>query len=296
MAPFVTKIDVSHSEKLIHDLREQGFTFSEPPYTHFSAKKKGVSCTFYQSGKLTVQGKEMDAFIEFYLEPEILKTFEYSHKEFYLDKKPRTGIDEAGKGDFFGPLCIAGVYTDAKGIDILFSNGVKDSKKMNDVLIGKLAKIIKKECLHHIVQINPEKYNEIYPKFNNLNRLLAWGHATCIEQLVKKSQCKDVIIDQFANESVVIEALERKQLNLNLVQRHKGEEDIVVAAASILARDAFVRGLANLSKMINSELPKGASNKVVQMAKHLYSTQGEKGLNFVSKRHFKTWKEVTGIV
>src|SRR3990167_3452703 len=113
---FTTKIDLKLAQQLENDLLEQGFELSKPPYTLFSAKKKGVSCTLYESGSLIVQGKEMASFMEFYLEPIILKQFTYSHSASYLDLTPRIGMDEAGKGDFFGPLCIAALFADSEGI------------------------------------------------------------------------------------------------------------------------------------------------------------------------------------
>ena len=131
---------------------------------------------------------------------------------------------------------------------------------MTDKSIYVIAPKIKKICLHHIVKINPSKYNEIYYQFNNLNRLLGWGHATTIEYLVGHSGCSQVIIDQFADESVVITALKRKKLKLDLTQRHRGEEDPVVAAASILARFTFLEGLKMLSDQFEISLPKGASS------------------------------------
>lgn len=216
---FVTTIDTALSGKLIHDLKDQGFEITTPPYTHFSAKKKGVSCALYHSGKLTVQGKEMRQFIEFYLEPTVLKTFTFTHQEQYqgnseLDLTARIGIDESGKGDFFGPLCIAGVFAEGASISRLKQLGVRDSKALNDSTINKIAENIRKEFAYQIVKINPLKYNELIVQFGNLNKLLAWGHATTIEQLSEKTNCKKVIIDQFANEYVVLNALKRKKLIL----------------------------------------------------------------------------------
>src|SRR5580693_626798 len=109
MNTFVATIDLALADKLREDLVGQGFELTKPPYTLFSAQKTGVSCTLYTSGKLTVQGKGKDEFIAFYLEPEILKKLAYTHPELGVDMTARIGIDEAGKGDFFGPLCIAGV-------------------------------------------------------------------------------------------------------------------------------------------------------------------------------------------
>jgi len=285
---FVTKIDLSKSEKLIHDLKNQGFELSKPQYTVFSAKKKGVSCTLYESGKLMVQGKEKDEFIEFYLEPQILGSFGHTYKELMVDKTARIGIDEAGKGDFFGPLCVGGVYADEKAVAALVEMGVKDSKAMSDKVILGLAKKIRAEFRHHVVRIGPSKYNELYEKFGNLNHLLAWGHATAIENLVKENQCQNVIIDQFASEHVVLNALRRKRLEVDLTQRHRGEEDVVVAAASIIARAAFLDGLDRLEKEFGMEIPKGASQKVIQAGKMFVRKHGKDQLVQVGKLHFKT--------
>lgn len=175
---FVTKFNLELTAKLKSDLTAQGFEFSTPPYTIFSAKKKGISCTLYQSGKLTVQGKEMGHFLEFYLEPEILGSFAYTYKEESadsVDATPHIGVDESGKGDFFGPLCIAAVYADNEGIKRLLKLGVKDSKVLSEKTILKIAREIREQFLCHIVRINPLKYNELYTKFGNLNHLLAWG-------------------------------------------------------------------------------------------------------------------------
>lgn len=287
-SPFVAQIDLKLADKLLNDLKHQGFEISNPAHTKFSAKKKGVTCTLYLSGKLVVQGKESSSFIEFYLEPEILGSFTFTHPTTILDLTPRIGIDESGKGDFFGPLCVAGVYAQGDQILELHNMGVKDSKTLSDDFIRKIAPKIKEVCLHHIVKINPAKYNEIYLKFKNLNRLLAWGHATTIEHLVEKSGCLKVTVDQFADESVVITALKRKQLTIDLTQAHRAEADLVVAAASILARHAFLEGLDKLGKDIGIKLPKGASAQTIAAGKKVFEKLGMDGLTQVGKLHFKT--------
>lgn len=288
MTAFVTKIDLNLSEKIKNDLLDQGFELSMPAYTLFSAKKKGVSVTLYTSGKLMVQGKDKNDFIAFYLEPEILKDLSYTHPETLIDSGPRIGIDEAGKGDFFGPLCIAGVYANEEQIKKLLDLGVRDSKRMNDRKILILASQIRSLVPHSIVRLFPEKYNELYGKFRNLNSLLAWGHATAIGELVEKTHCKKVIIDQFASEHVVENALKRKHIEVDLTQRHYGEEDPIVAAASILARCAFVDGIESLGKMVEMTLPKGASSHVIEAGKKLVRKHGEAILGKVGKLHFKT--------
>jgi ribonuclease HIII len=297
---YVTSIDLSLAEKILHDLKEQDFEITTPPYTLFSAKKKGVSCTLYKSGKLTVQGKGMQEFVEFYVEPQVLGTFHFRYQDQMLDTlvdpSPRIGIDESGKGDFFGPLCIAGVFAEGDSILELKKLGVKDSKNISDPLIIKIGNKIKASYRHHIVKINPAKYNELYSQFGNLNTMLAWGHATAIEQLVEETKCKNVIIDQFADERVVIKALKRKNLEVLLTQKHRAEEDVVVAAASILARQTFLEGLEKLGQEMGVILPKGASAATIKMGKQIFSKLGREGLAKIGKLHFKTLGSIIGII
>lgn len=287
-SPFVSEVDPSIATQMEKDLREQGFELSKPTYTLFSARKSGVTCTLYTSGKLVVQGKEMKEFIEFYLEPMVLKKLSYTNPHQDLDLTPRIGIDESGKGDFFGPLCVAGVYATSEQIPQLMALGVCDSKKLTDITIRKLAPKIKALCGHHTIKIGPSKYNQLYAQFKNLNSLLAWGHATTIEALVEGSKCTVVTIDQFADERVVERALAQKKVKVDLTQRHRGEEDIVVAAASILARDTFLQGLEQLGKQFHMELPKGASAATIAAGKRFVQEHGIDALSNVCKMHFKT--------
>jgi len=142
------------------------------------------------------------------------------------------------------------------------------------------------------VRINPPKYNELYEKFNNLNTLLAWGHATAIENLVTQTGCQKVVIDQFAATHVVETALKRKRLEVDLSQRHRAEADLVVAAASILARHAFLEGLARLGEDLEIKLPKGASAQTVAIARQLFKKYGPAVFGKVAKLHFKTYREL----
>ncbi len=294
MVCFVTKLNRNLFEKLRLDLEARGFAFSKPPYTVFSAKKPGLSVNLYESGKLTVQGKDQDEFIRFYLEPELLQDFSYSKEKDNPDLAPRIGIDEAGKGDFFGPLCIGGVYADASMVKKLIAIGVRDSKRMTDPKIAKLAIQIKKIVPYSLVRIFPVKYNLLYSRFQNLNEMLAWGHASAIEELSIKTGCKSAIIDQFASEHVVQRAIAKKGLEIDLVQRTGGESDPVVAAASILARTAFVEGIETLSKQVNLKLPKGAGPQVIEIGKNLVSRDGKEILGEVAKLHFKTRGVILG--
>lgn len=289
---FTTKIDLKLATKLQEDLKNQGFAFTQPPYTIFLAKKKGVSCALYESGKLTVQGKEMDEFIRFYLEPEILQTFHFSHPEAHLDLKPRIGMDEAGKGDFFGPLCVAAIYADADGIKEMLKMGVKDSKKMSDETVLKLAKKLRAAFAYTAIRLFPLKYNELYAKFKNLNRLLGWAHAAALGDLSAKTGCKEALLDQFAEKHVVENMLKQKKIEVSLEQKVRGEEDPVVAAASILARASFLEGMQKLSEEYGMQIPKGANGKVKETAQKLIAQFGKEVLPKVAKVHFKTAGEL----
>lgn len=289
---FTTKIDLSLAAKLQEDLKEQGFELSKPPYTVFSAKKKGISVTLYESGSLTVQGKEMKPFLEFYLEPEILKEFHYSHPEAHLDLSAHIGMDEAGKGDYFGPLCIAAVYADEEGIKKMLEIGVKDSKRISDPVILKVAKKIREAFPYTVIRLFPLKYNELHAKFKNLNRLLGWAHASALGDLSAKTGCKLALLDQFAEKHVMENALKQKKIDLDLRQKVRGEEDLVVAAASILARAAFLEGMKLLGEEHQMEFPKGASAQVITAAQKFVAKFGKEALSKVAKTHFKTTSQI----
>lgn len=287
-ACFVSKIDPSLKEKLEEDLLSQGFILSPAPHAFFSAKKQGISCTLYLSGKITVQGKGKDEFIAYYLEPEILKNLSYTHPEIGIDPMARIGLDEAGKGDFFGPLCIAGFYAKEGSVQELLDLGVRDSKKMSDESVLALSQKLKAAFPYKVLKLFPETYNRLYEKFHNLNRMLAWGHSTVLEELINKTGCKQAILDQFADEKLMQGFLERKKLDVHLKQRFRGEEDPVVAAASILARAAFLEGLEELEKKFHVKLPKGASSLVIVAGKKAIETAGHEILPSICKTHFKT--------
>ena len=158
-ACFTTTIDLSLKEKLKDDLLGQGFILSDAPYACFSAKKQGISCNLYLSGKLTVQGKGKEEFIRYYLEPEILNNLSYSHPEVGMDMSARIGLDEAGKGDFFGPLCIAGFYAKEGDVNDLLKLGVRDSKRMTDSAVIALSGKLKAKYAYKVLRLLPETYN-----------------------------------------------------------------------------------------------------------------------------------------
>ena len=204
------------------------------------------------------------------------------------------GIDEAGKGDYFGYLVVAGVLVDDEKAAKLKALGVKDSKLLSDLAVSKLAPMIKKVCKHDIVKISPEKYNVLYKKFKSLNKLLAWGHARAIENLLEKNQVDLVVTDKFGDESFLKKTLFAHGKKAKIEQKVRAESDPAVAAASILARAEFLKTLRKLSLEVGHVLPKGATH-VEETAKLLVGKDGEQILDFIAKRHFKTTKRVLGV-
>ena len=209
-----------------------------------------------------------------------------------VEENPIIGTDESGKGDYFGPLVIAGVYADENIKKQLRVLGVTDSKKLTDKNISKLATMIKQICKYEIIVIGNEKYNELYGKINNLNKLLAWGHARVIENLLNKIECNIVLSDQFGNPSLIENALMNKGKNIILEQRPRAEENVVVAAASIIARDEFVNIMDRMSLKYNLEFPKGASNITKAVGREFILKCGKENLNKIAKLHFKTTEEI----
>ncbi len=284
-------------------LQDGSYTFEAKPYCLYAASKNKLNILVYEKGpKVLIQGKETQDFVTNVLEPLILGVAELGYEEVHHPEmyEPHIGVDESGKGDFFGPLVIAGVYVDADVARKLRELGVVDSKKISsDAKISQLAAAIRSVAglRWEVVQFNPTKYNELYSKFGNLNRLLAWGHATSIESLVEKvPDCPRALSDQFANPTVLQRALRAKGCQIELIQRTKAESDPAVAAASILARDAFVKWLDQNGSRFGIELPKGVSNVVKENARRIYDKAGREGLSSLAKMHFKTSSEVCGSV
>ena len=296
---YTKPLTAEQANKLKGEISDRGFTFESKPYCLYAASKPGLNVLVYEKGpKVVVQGKHTEDFVINTLEPSILGKAELGYEDVLNPEMflPHIGVDESGKGDFFGPLVIAGVFVDADVARTLQAVGVMDSKRISsDARIFKLANTIRSlpGIAFEIVAIGPERYNEMYASFGNLNRLLAWGHAKVIEQLLaKRPDCPRALSDQFANPAVLQRALQERGKKIILEQKTKAESDPAVAAASILAREKFVSWLAETETRLGCRLPKGASAEVKACAKSVLTTHGEAGLRKVAKAHFKTFDEV----
>jgi ribonuclease HIII len=279
-------------------LEELGFEFAPKEWTIFFAQKNKLSVAVYEKGpKVLVQGKGVEEFVQFELEPKILGEAKLGYEEVHSPEmfQPHFGVDESGKGDFFGPLVIAGVYVDPGIARKLLDAGVVDSKRIgSDARIRALADTIRKTSLNLVetVLVGPPKYNELYEKFGNLNKLLGWGHARVIENLLaKKPDCPRALSDQFADERVVEQSLLRHGQKINIEQRPRAESDIAVAAASILAREGFINWLDRKGKEIGLRLERGVSPGVKESARKLVEMNGPAALRTVAKVHFRTAHE-----
>ncbi len=294
MNTYSKKIDKNKSQELKELFINDKAEFDVVQYSVWRAKTKEYQAIYYTSSKLLIQGKNVDKIAKqvdnLISDTDINKIQEdktqISFSENYI------GTDESGKGDFFGPLVIASVMADDLNKEYFINLGVKDSKKLDDKKIIELAAKIKANAIHSVVVIMPEKYNELYKKFNNLNKLLAWGHARAIENILEKVPCKMAIADKFGDESLIQNALMKKGKNITLKQMVRAETDIIVASASVLARAEFVKRMIALENKYELKFSKGASSKVKDEAKDFINKYNFERLNEVAKLHFKTTSEL----
>jgi ribonuclease HIII len=267
-------------------------------FAYFGASGDNVNITCYTNGRLLVQGKGTADFVRYYLEPELLREIRFGYEYLLqegLSGEERIGVDESGKGDYFGPLVIAGIYADKTNLKELYDLKIVESKRISDKRALKLTPVICSKFKNSIVIIGPEKYNMLYDKMNNLNRIMAWGHARVVENLLAKVNCRKVIVDQFADKSALRNALMKKGRRIELEQTPQAERDIVVAAASVVARGKFLARLQRLSQQFKADLPKGASAQVIEAGQRLIEAQGIQQLTKVAKLHFSTTQKILGI-
>ncbi len=299
LTSYVCKLTAEQATALREYLIWHGFEFKEVPYAEFAAQKPDLSLACYRSGKLVVQGKGTQEFVEFVLEPLILKEAKLGYETVLNPEllEPRIGVDESGKGDFFGPLCVAAVYVNSAVLKAWQQADIRDSKQITSTAkVHALARLIRKTpgCVTALVTIGNEAYNRLYTKLDNVNALLAWAHARAIENLLARKQQLDpppvrVISDQFAaSQETLKNAMMQLGRRVELVQKHRAETDVAVAAASILARAEFLRRLALLEKQFGVTLPRGASNRVEQAAREFIARHGPDALAKVAKMHFRT--------
>lgn len=224
----------------------------------------------------------------------ITSNFKDVNEDEQLEPEHYIGTDESGKGDYFGPLVIAGVVVTTDSVKKLKLAGVKDSKELNDTQITltyqKIIEIVKDKF--EVITISPATYNSLHSRMKNVNRILGWAHAKIIENILEKNDVSEAISDKFGNEDLILNSLQSKGKKIKLAQYTKAERFLGVAAASIVARKNFIDWFTKKSKSYDFNLPKGASSEVIKAGKLLLQKFGEDELNQVAKIHFKTTKQI----
>ena len=289
----------AQADKLKSILLRDNWDFTPKPYTLFYAQKNKLTVAVYEKGpKILAQGKGVADFVTFTLEPEVLGEARLGYEEIHNPERfsPHFGVDESGKGDFFGPLVIAGVYVDAGIARRFMELGVQDSKNIkSDKKIRDLSEAIRRTqgAVNSCVMIGPEKYNKMIATNGNVNKVLAWGHARVIENLLEiRSDCPRALSDQFARPHMIERALMEKGKGIVLEQRTKAESDPAVAAASILARERFIDWMDSAGRRFGRPFLRGASAQVKQMGRDLVAAHGPEILREIAKTHFKTASEI----
>lgn len=299
MNQYSSTIENEKVPELAEFLREHNFKLGVGQDLLLSAVKEGCSVRLYRSLKLLVQGKETEKYVELLAGRAFISRTQQANNSRRLAAPsltnmllPRIGSDESGKGDYFGPLVIAAVFVDDRSQEFLEKLGTKDSKLLSDTAVVELAYQIRKHAIAVAVPIGPARYNELYPHMRSVNRILGWGHARAIENILEKQDCNWAVADQFGDERFIANALLAKGKEIHLKQMPKAEADIAVAAASIVAREEFLRRLSELGQSIGVQLPKGASSKVVLAGIAIAKELGFQKLTELAKIHFKTTGEI----
>ena len=300
LASYTAKLDDAQMEKLRVICEARSFMPFEVAYTRFAFKADHlkINIAAYTSGKVVIAGKGTEEFVTNTLEPEVtgaakLGYDEVLHPDWF---ESHAGLDESGKGDFFGPVIAATVIADRPAIDAWIKAGVKDSKKIAETQIIKLDQLIRetKGVVVRTCFAGMPKYNEIMARPRaNLNSLLAWQHATALEQALLAKRVPWGLLDQFTEQPLVQRELAKKKIEgFELRMRTKAEEDPVVAAASVVARAEFVRQMHALSKKFGAKLQKGAGPLVKEQANAIMAKFGTRALGEFAKLHFRTAYEV----
>lgn len=301
MTTYTTPLTSAQAKTLRQTLQRGGFKFVPVDHTLFAARKGTLNVTVYLKGpKVLVQGRDTEDFVRLTLEPKVLGEARLGHEKILQPDMftPHFGIDESGKGDYFGPLVIAGVFTNAAVARALLEAGVIDSKRVTSpARIRELARRIRatRGVRVELLAINPPRYNTLYQSLGNVNLLLASGHAKVIAKLAAAlPSCRRTLSDRFANRELLARTLHRQGLTLTLEQRSKAETDVAVAAASIIACEHFIDWIDQASAKYGIPLPRSAGDAAVDAARTLVAKMGPDALGKVAKLHFRTSARVSG--
>ena len=312
---FTYELTEDQQELLLGIMVNGNFRRREVPYSLYSIEGDHFNATLYEKQKhgkrkLCVQGSKAEDFVLFQLEPLVLGAATLGYEKELSPElfAPHAGSDESGKGDYFGPLVVCCAYTDEALSDEMVKLGVRDCKQMSDksvLTVGAKIRALLGPSGYAVVKLGPAAYNRLYAKIRNINRMLAWAHGTAIEELLTKRQgCGRVVVDQFApTEATIRRALKERGKKAVVEQRHKAESDIAVAAASVIARELFLRSMADMTTEVFGpppadgsaapKVPAGSSDpRVAGLAAEMVRKNGATWLMNHCKVHFKTTDKV----
>lgn len=298
-AIYTITLNAEQMQKLQTWLDAHTWAFYEVEYAAFAFKGNQVNVVGYKSGKVVIQGKKTEDFVTYVLEAEITGTPKLGYEEVNNPEwfEAHGGLDESGKGDFFGPMISACVIADGDMVRVWRAAGIQDSKRItSDKAIFDLEKQIRatQGVVVKLTWAGMVKYNELYHKFNdNTNKLLAWMHAKALEDALKVRRVEWAMLDQFTDKPLVQNYFKNDPVQVRMMT--KAESDPVVAAASICARAEFVRQMDKLSVQYGEKLLRGASAQVKEQGRELVRKLGAEALGSYAKTHFRTAYEILGL-
>ncbi|WP_164668427.1 ribonuclease HIII [Virgibacillus doumboii] len=274
----------------------------------FRAKTANAVITAYKSGKVMFQGSTP--------EMEAKNWINESTKESVKPTKPKKktttafsppdslftsshiGSDEAGTGDYFGPITVAAVFVKKDQMELLKELGVRDSKNLSDTSIRKIAKdILHLDLPYSLMVLRNEKYNSLQKRGWSQGKMKAMLHHHAINNLrqnIESQQVDGILIDQFCDPEIYKKHIGSEQQTLadKTYFMTKAESySIAVAAGSIIARASFLKEMDKLSEKTGFTLPKGASAKVDQTVARFIKAKGKDMLNKCAKTHFANTKK-----
>lgn len=310
---FTYELDNDQQELLLGIMLTGNYRRREVPYSLWSVEGNRFNATLYEKEKhgkrkLCVQGSGAEDFVLFELEPKVLGAARLGYEKELSPElfSAHAGSDESGKGDYFGPLVVCCAYTDEELSDKMAGLGVRDCKQMSDKSVlatGAKLRALLGPQRYSVVKLGNAAYNRLYAKIRNINRMLAWAHGTAIEELLERQPgCGRVVVDQFApTETVIKRALKERGKKARVDQHHKAESDIAVAAASVIARELFLRDMLKLGEEALGRddegavitMPLGSSDpRVRETAEKMVRANGPVWIMNHAKAHFQTTDKV----
>jgi ribonuclease HIII len=293
----VFKVDPAAAANLQQRLREElppDADWYRVDYARYAVKALDSNLVCYTSGKLVLQGKGADGFARRFLEG--LEDGQRPAEPAMAFEVPTIGSDEAGKGDYFGPLVVAAIYAEPDRRSELTAMGVADSKTLSDQRMFPMAELIERSFDCEVRVLMPEDYNERWNRERNVNHVLAELHADAIATLLQRHPEAVVIVDQFGHESLIADRLRNKlgRAPRKLTQVPRAEAHPVVGAASIVARVHFVEGFQRCEESSGTDLHKGGGAPVDVAAARAYRIGGPALMAKIAKLHFKNSDRLPG--